>query len=263
MPDADTVWLTPLQEMLACLERVGLVVRWQDDCSRSHRAVADSLIDAFAADATDIAAQIGRRALEELLAAHRLWSDWLGDGRVRKIAFVAEKAATRPSRARNLSWCGSHRARRNTAVSGPKYGSFARLTLCRTMRDHAAMSWQLSGTYFENCNCNVTCPCAVSGFSVPGDNERCIVLLAFHVDSGDIDGVDVSGLSYAVVADAPGAMVEGNWRVGLLHGRGRVTGAGRGARRGRFGPARRGAGGIQPVHRRVDRHGVGRHRVPG
>src|SRR5207253_9970302 len=43
-----------------------------------------------------------------------------------------------------------------------------------------------------------------------------IVLLAFHVDSGEIDGVDVSGLSYAVLADAPGAMAEGNWRVGLL-----------------------------------------------
>jgi SAM-dependent methyltransferase len=91
MPDADTVWLTPLQEMLTCLERVGLVVRWQDDCSRSHCDVADALISAFAADATDIAEQIGPRALEELLAAHRLWSDWLGEGRVRKIAFVAEK----------------------------------------------------------------------------------------------------------------------------------------------------------------------------
>jgi SAM-dependent methyltransferase len=94
MPDADTVWLTPLQQMLTCLQRVGLVVRWQDDCSRSHRAVADSLINAFAADATDIAAQIGHRALEELLAAHRLWSDWLREGRVRKIAFVAEKTET-------------------------------------------------------------------------------------------------------------------------------------------------------------------------
>jgi SAM-dependent methyltransferase len=94
MPDADTVWLTPLDEMLTGLERVGLVVRWQDDCSRSHRAVADSLINAFAADATDIAGQIGRRALEELLAAHRLWRDWLRDGRVRKIAVVAEKTET-------------------------------------------------------------------------------------------------------------------------------------------------------------------------
>ena len=94
MPDADTVWLTPLQEMLTSLERVGLVVRWQDDCSRSHRAVADSLVNAYAAAAPDIAAKIGRRALEELLAAHRLWSDWLRDGRVRKIAFVAEKKHT-------------------------------------------------------------------------------------------------------------------------------------------------------------------------
>jgi hypothetical protein len=78
------------------------------------------------------------------------------------------------------------------------------------------MGWRLNGTYFENCNCDVTCPCAVSGFAVPGDNDRCIVLLAFHVESGEIDDVDVSGLSYAVLADAPGAMAEGNWRVGLL-----------------------------------------------
>ena len=93
MPDAESVWLTPLVEMLTCLERVGLRVRWQKDCSRSHQAVADSLLEAFAADAPDIAGQIGPSALEELLAAHRLWGAWLGEGRVRKIAFVAEKAA--------------------------------------------------------------------------------------------------------------------------------------------------------------------------
>ena len=91
MPDAETVWLTPLPEMLDCLERVGLAVRWQDDCSRSHRDVADSLINAFEADATNIVAHIGRRALDELLAAHRLWSEWLREGRVRKLAFVAHK----------------------------------------------------------------------------------------------------------------------------------------------------------------------------
>jgi SAM-dependent methyltransferase len=93
MPDADTVWLTPLDEMLICLEQGGLVVRWQADFSRSHQVVADSLLNAFAADAENIAAEIGCRALEELLAAHRLWSDWLKAGRVRKIALVAEKLA--------------------------------------------------------------------------------------------------------------------------------------------------------------------------
>jgi hypothetical protein len=92
MPDADTVWLTPLEEIHTHLEQAGLAVRWQDDCSESHGVIADSLIDAFTADAPDIAAQIGDRALQELLAAHRLWSAWLRKGRVRKLVFVAEKS---------------------------------------------------------------------------------------------------------------------------------------------------------------------------
>jgi hypothetical protein len=36
--------------------------------------------------------RFARGALEELLAAHRLWSKWLSDGQVRKIAVVAEKS---------------------------------------------------------------------------------------------------------------------------------------------------------------------------
>jgi SAM-dependent methyltransferase len=92
MPDADTVWLTPLPEMLASLHDAGLMVVWQEDCSMSHGVQADALRDAFAADALNIAEQIGDRALKELLTAHRIWSDWLQDGRVRKLALVAEKA---------------------------------------------------------------------------------------------------------------------------------------------------------------------------
>jgi SAM-dependent methyltransferase len=92
MPDADTVWLTRLDEIATSLERAGLVVTWQEDHSRAHLAMARALTDAFAADAGDIAAQIGRRALDELLAAHRLWVEWLDEGRVRKLALVAERA---------------------------------------------------------------------------------------------------------------------------------------------------------------------------
>jgi SAM-dependent methyltransferase len=92
MPDADTVWLTPMDEMVTLLQRAGLDVRWQGDQTRSHQAVADALIKSFAADTRQIAPQIGHPALEELLSAHRLWSDWLRDGRVRKMAVVAEKA---------------------------------------------------------------------------------------------------------------------------------------------------------------------------
>lgn len=94
MPDADTVWLIPLADMLRCLERVGLRVRWHDECSQLHRAIVDSLVTSFSTEASEIAAHLGRGALDELLAAHRLWSGWLREGRVRKFAFVVEKTQT-------------------------------------------------------------------------------------------------------------------------------------------------------------------------
>jgi SAM-dependent methyltransferase len=92
MPDADTVWLTPLEEMVAVLERAGLAVTSVQDHSRDHHATAQALASAFADDAEWIATHIGRRALEELLAAHRLWIDWLAAGRVRKLALVAVRS---------------------------------------------------------------------------------------------------------------------------------------------------------------------------
>ena len=95
MPAADTVWLTPLDELHALLARAGLTVLWQADWSESHREAAASLTAAYAAEATAIASEIGRGALEDLLTAHRLWSEWLAGGRVRKFALVAERSAER------------------------------------------------------------------------------------------------------------------------------------------------------------------------
>jgi SAM-dependent methyltransferase len=92
MPRADTVWPVTLDSLAASLDAAGLVVTWQEDHSPAHRAVALRLADAFAADAAQIAARIGRRALGDLLAAHRLWIEWLRTGRVRKLAVVAERA---------------------------------------------------------------------------------------------------------------------------------------------------------------------------
>jgi SAM-dependent methyltransferase len=91
MPDVDTVWLTPLDELVAVLEHAGLRVVWHEDHSRAHAATARALTDAYAADAEAIAAQVGRRALDDLLAAHHLWVEWLDSGRVRKFAIVAER----------------------------------------------------------------------------------------------------------------------------------------------------------------------------
>jgi SAM-dependent methyltransferase len=91
MPDADTVSLVELAEMVVLLHEAGLAVTWQEQWSAAHAATATALLREYRADARDIARQIGPRALAELIAAHELWSDWLAGGRVRKFAVVAEK----------------------------------------------------------------------------------------------------------------------------------------------------------------------------
>jgi SAM-dependent methyltransferase len=91
MPDADTVCLIELAELTDVLREAGLTVTWQQECTTSHRATATALLRAFRADSAQIARQIGTQALTELISAHQLWCDWLGSGRVRKFALVAEK----------------------------------------------------------------------------------------------------------------------------------------------------------------------------
>ncbi|MFE4951051.1 DUF1326 domain-containing protein [Leifsonia sp. NPDC056665] len=78
------------------------------------------------------------------------------------------------------------------------------------------MTWHIEGTYFENCSCDMICPCTTSGLSAPADTERCQVALAFHVATGEINGVDVGGLTVGIVADTPPVMGDGNWKLGLL-----------------------------------------------
>ena len=77
------------------------------------------------------------------------------------------------------------------------------------------MSWNLSGSYFESCSCDVVCPCTAS-LSLGATKDRCKVVLVFNVKSGEVEGTDVSGLTVAAVADTPKVMSEGNWRLGVV-----------------------------------------------
>jgi hypothetical protein len=77
------------------------------------------------------------------------------------------------------------------------------------------MAWNLSGTYFETCSCDVICPCTAS-LSLGATHERCRVTLVFNVTDGEIDGTDVSGLKVAAIADTPKVMTDGNWRLGVF-----------------------------------------------
>ena len=72
------------------------------------------------------------------------------------------------------------------------------------------MAYELNGALLEVCTCNILCPCWVG--EVP-DNGDCQSIMAWHFASGAIDGVDVSGLTFAVVTDIPGNVLAGNWRI--------------------------------------------------
>jgi ubiquinone/menaquinone biosynthesis C-methylase UbiE len=91
MPAADTVWPIELTELTSVLRNAGLTVIWRQEYSSSHHAIATALLGCYRADSLQIAGQIGTQATAELITAHQLWSDWLGSGRVRKFAMVAEK----------------------------------------------------------------------------------------------------------------------------------------------------------------------------
>jgi len=91
MPAADTVWPVELAELTGLLGTAGLTVTWRQEYTASHQATAAALLRSYRADSAQIAGQVGTQAAAELITAHQLWSDWLGSGRVRKFALVAEK----------------------------------------------------------------------------------------------------------------------------------------------------------------------------
>jgi hypothetical protein len=80
----------------------------------------------------------------------------------------------------------------------------------------AQAKWQLSGDYFENCNCDVVCPCLVSPaapLTSRPTQGTCDVALFFHIDKGSYDTTPLDGLNVAVIGHAPGPMGAGNWTI--------------------------------------------------
>src|SRR3990172_7330556 len=78
--------------------------------------------------------------------------------------------------------------------------------------------WQIAGDYFENCNCEVACPCIFSPsppFTAKPTAGACEVGIAFHIDRGSFGDVTLDGLNVIVMARTPGPMADGNWSVAL------------------------------------------------
>ena len=75
------------------------------------------------------------------------------------------------------------------------------------------MSYHLEGRLLEVCNCNVLCPCWIGE---DPDNGTCDTIVAWRIDKGTIDGLDVGGNTIAAVAHVPGNILEGNWTAAIF-----------------------------------------------
>ena len=80
------------------------------------------------------------------------------------------------------------------------------------------MSWDVSGSYYEACNCEAVCPCRRHGDRPGGRStyKTCDFVLSWMIEKGHVEGRDLSGLSTVMVGsysdDEPGSP----WRVALF-----------------------------------------------
>ena len=96
------------------------------------------------------------------------------------------------------------------ASGKPREGGSAWLRLTQPSQTEAAPAvYQFEGTLLEACNCDVLCPCWIGE---DPDNGTCQSVVAYHLDTGAIRGVDVSGLTLANVVFIPGNVLAGNWK---------------------------------------------------
>src|SRR6185312_8090454 len=77
------------------------------------------------------------------------------------------------------------------------------------------MAWNLKGSYFETCSCELMCPCNLS-FDHGSTYDYCRVTLVFNIRQGEVEGSSIAGRKVALIADTPKVMTEGNWRVGVF-----------------------------------------------
>lgn len=77
------------------------------------------------------------------------------------------------------------------------------------------MSWEISGKYVGNCNCQLICPCPVDGVPT-GPNGECRGVNVFHIASGNFDDTDLSGVDFLFANWFPSNLTAGGWKVGVV-----------------------------------------------
>ena len=82
------------------------------------------------------------------------------------------------------------------------------------MTTTTGQTYEVQGRLLEVCTCNVLCPCWVG--EDPDGDGTCDSILGWYVDSGTVQGVDVSDRCLCVSVHIPGNVLAGNWKAAVL-----------------------------------------------
>src|SRR5262249_44966975 len=98
-------------------------------------------------------------------------------------------------------------------VGAPRLPGRAEMPYAQQPRE-APMAYRIKGHSTEFCSCHATCPRA---FGLPPDRGGCEGVFAFHIESGQANGVDLSN-TYAVLAASfgPGPWTDGGFTAALI-----------------------------------------------
>jgi hypothetical protein len=76
------------------------------------------------------------------------------------------------------------------------------------------MAYEIEGRLLEVCSCNILCPCWVGE---DPDGGTCDSAMAWQIDKGQIEGVDVAGLTFALSVHIPGnVLTPKSWKAAVF-----------------------------------------------
>jgi hypothetical protein len=88
----------------------------------------------------------------------------------------------------------------------------------------ATSAWNVSGQYYETCNCDFVCACVTAQLANRPTKGSCQFAMAFQIERGKYAAVTLDGLGFIVLGLTPEEMGKGNWSVGARDRHARIVG---------------------------------------
>jgi len=80
----------------------------------------------------------------------------------------------------------------------------------------ANISWRIRGQFVEACNCDYICLCPPTNRTVRPTQGICVFTHVYDIEHGNYGEHALDQLRFAVIAQTPGPMADGDWSLGIV-----------------------------------------------